>query len=92
MESITINSAGVHADLLSNVKPFKASDPDSIPTFLLQEIAFQIAPSLAVLFQASLNKCKLPADWKVAYVVSCMFKKGDKLLPNNYRSISLTCL
>ena len=59
--------------------------------FLLKETAIQIAPSLAVVFQASLNQCKLPADWKVAHVVP-VFKKGDKSLPNNYRPISLTCL
>ena len=51
MESITINLAGV--DLLSNNKPLKASGPDDIPAFLLKEIAIQIAPSLAVDFQAS---------------------------------------
>ena len=33
MESITINPAGV-ADLLSNIKPFKALGPDGIPAFL----------------------------------------------------------
>ena len=89
MESITINPVGV-ADLLSNIKPFKASGPDDIPAFLLKEIAIQIAPSLAVVFQASLNQ---PADWKIAHVVPVhVFKKGDKSSPNNYRPISLTCL
>ena len=63
MEAITINPVGV--DLLSNIKPFKASGPDNIPAFLLKEIAIQIAPSLAVVFQASLNQCKLPADCEV---------------------------
>ena len=52
------NPAGV-ADLLSNSKPFKASGPDDIPAFLLKEITFQIAPSLPVVSQASLNQCKL---------------------------------
>ena len=90
IEPITINTAGV-ADLLSNIQPFKASGPDNIPAFLLKEIAFQIAPPLAVVFQASLNQCSLPADWKIAHVVP-VFKKGDKSSPNNYRPISLTCL
>ena len=90
MESITINPAGV-ADLLLNVKPFMGLSPDDIPAFLLKEITFQIVPSLAVVFQVSLNHCKLPADWKVAHVVP-VFKKGDKSSPKNYRPISLTCL
>ena len=90
MHSITISSAGV-AKLLSDIKPFKASGPDDILAYLLKEIAFQIAPSLAMVVQASLNQCKLAADWKVAHVVP-VFEKGDKSLPHNYRPISFTCL
>ena len=90
MHSITISFAGV-AKLLSDVKPFKASGPDDILAYLLKEIAFQIAPSLAMVFQASLNQCKLAADWKVAHVVP-VFEKGDKSLPHNYRPILFTCL
>ena len=48
IQPITISTAGV-TDLLSNIQPFKASGPDNIPAFLL-EIAFQIAPPLAVVF------------------------------------------
>ena len=70
---------------------FKASGPDDIPAYLLKEIAFQIAPSLAMVFQVSLNQCKLAADRKVAHMVP-VFKKGDKSSPHNYRPISLTCL
>ena len=70
---------------------FKASGPDDIPAYLLKEIAFQIAPSLAMVFQVSLNQCKLAADWKVAHMIP-VFKKGDKSSPHNYRPISLTCL
>ena len=90
MHSITVSSAGV-AQLPSDIKPFKASGPDETPASLLKEIAFQIAPSLAMIFQASLNQCKLAADWKVAHMVP-VFKNGDKSSPHNYRPISLTCL
>ena len=44
-----------------------------------------------MVFQASLNQCSLPADWKIAHVVP-VFKKGDKSSPDNDRPISLTCL
>ena len=44
IKSITINTVGV-TDLLSNIQPFKSLGPDSIPVFLLKEIAFQIASS-----------------------------------------------
>ena len=90
MDPIKISPTGV-AELLSNIKPFKASGPDNIPAYLLKELASQIAPSLTVVFQASLNQCKLPTEWKVAHVVP-VFKKGSKSSPNNYRPISLTCL
>ena len=91
-EPITINTAGV-ADFLSNIQPLKASGPHNIPAFLIKESAFQSALplDLAVVFQASLNQCNLPTDWKVAHVVP-VIKKGDKSSPNNYMPISLTCL
>ena len=90
MSPIIISPAGV-ANLLSNIKPFKAMGPDNIPAYLLKEIDLQISSFLAMIFQASLNQCKLPAEWKVAHVVP-VFKKGDRSSPNNYRPISLTCL
>ena len=55
-------------------------------SYLLKEIAFQIALSLAMVFQASFNQCKLAADWKVAHMVracTCVYK-GDKSSLHNY--------
>ena len=54
MQPISINPAGV-ASLLSGLKPFKATGPDEIPAYLLKEIANQLAPSLTLVFKASLN-------------------------------------
>lgn len=51
-----------------------------IPVKLLKEIPFQIAPSLAIVFQSLVNQCKLSADWKVTHVIS-LFKKGGKSSP-----------
>ena len=87
MDPIKISPTGV-AELLSNIKPFKASGPDNIPAYLLKELASQIAPSLTVVFQASLNQCKLPTEWKVAHVVP-VFKKGSKSSPNNLTTTDL---
>ena len=91
MHSVTVSSVGV-TKLLSDIKLFKAPGPDDIPAYLLKEIASQIAPSLAMVFQASLNQCKLAADWKVVAHVVPVFKKGDKSSPHNYRPVSLTYL
>ena len=41
MHSITISSAGV-AKLLSDIKPFKVSGPDDIPTYLLTKFLFKL--------------------------------------------------
>ena len=65
--------------LLQNLNPHKASRPDSIPTRFLKEAAFEIATALTHVYQASLQKGKVPiaSDWKHANV-SQLFKKGDR--------------
>jgi hypothetical protein len=49
MEDIKINSKGVHK-LLKNLKPHKATGPDSIPSFILKAAADQLAPILTELY------------------------------------------
>ena len=60
--------------LLQNLKPYKGSGPDKIPTRLLKECAKEIAPSLVLLFQASLKQSIVPTEWKHAFVTP-NFKK-----------------
>jgi hypothetical protein len=85
---ITVTVAGV-AKLLRHLKPDKASGPDNIPNIALKTLADSIAPSLAVIYQLSLDTGRLPQDWLSANV-ACAFKKGDRHSPANYRPISLT--
>jgi hypothetical protein len=85
---ITVTVAGV-AKLLRHLKPDKASGPDNIPNIALKTLADNIAPSLAVIYQLSLDTGRLPKDWLSANV-ACAFKKGDRHSPANYRPISLT--
>ena len=85
---ITISAIGV-TKLLKDLNPYKASGPDDIPNQVLKTLAKQIGPSLAFIFQVSLDSGKLPTDWLSANV-SCAFKKGDRHLASNYRPISLT--
>ena len=69
--SVTLNGV---IKLLQNLKPYKASGPDKIPTRLLKEGAKEIAPSLVLLFQASLKQSIGPTEWKHAFVPP-IFKK-----------------
>ena len=46
---------------------------------------------MQVLFERSIQTCKLPTKWCRAQVTP-VFKKGDKSSAANYRPISLTCI
>ena len=50
MPPITVHTEGV-AKLLSQIKSYKSPGPDSIPAFLLKEVAFQLAPPLLWYFR-----------------------------------------
>ncbi|CAC5393460.1 unnamed protein product [Mytilus coruscus] len=56
---------------------------------LLKEIAESIAKPLCIIFNQSLESKTVPNDWKNA-MISAIFKKGNKSLAKNYRSVSLT--
>ena len=90
MPEIKVDWKGVHK-LLKNLKTHKATGPDSIPAFILKAAADELAPSLAILFQLSLDQGGIPADWREALVVP-IFKKGDKHQASNYRPVSLTSI
>ena len=55
MDDFKINTKVVHT-LLKNLKPHKATGPDSIPSFILKTAADQLAPFLTDLYQTSLHK------------------------------------
>jgi len=54
-------------------------------------MAMDLAPSLTLIFQASLHRGDVPDDWKKVQVVP-IHKKGDRSSPGNYRLISLTSI
>jgi len=87
---IEVHTDGV-VQLLSNIQVNKASGPDNLPARFLKEVAYEIAPTLTKIFQASLDQGHLPSIWKTAIVVP-IFKKGNRSDPGNYRPVSLTCI
>ena len=52
---------------------------------------FEFAPSLAMIYKASLGQGQLPQEWKHANIVP-IYKKDDRSSPLNYRPVSLTCI
>ena len=90
MQNIEFSIQGV-AKLLSNLKPNKASGPDKIAARFLKEMASVLAPSLTLIFKASLAQGILPDDWKKAFIIP-VYKKGDRSCAAKYRPISLTSL
>ena len=88
MRKIIVSPNGV-TKLLRDLKPHKASGPDSIPTYILKMAADEISPVLTKIFQTSLDTGEVPADWRKANIVP-LFKKGDKHQASNYRPVSLT--
>ena len=87
---ITVSEAGVR-QLLEYIKPHKATGPDGIPARLLKDYAADLAPVLSHIYQASLNQGRVPADWKLTWVIP-MFKKGARNSYSNYRPISITSI
>ena len=90
LSNIKVHVQGV-VKLLKNLNPHKATGPDNLPSRLLKEVADEIAPSLTLLFQATLTQGCIPAVWKEG-LITPVFKKGDRSIASNYRPISLTSI
>ena len=61
--------------------------PDELHPRVLKELAAELGPVFARLFQQSLDKGEIP--WAN---ICPLYKKGDRALPSNYRPVSLTCV
>ena len=66
----------------------KAIGCDRISAKLLNDAAPVIAPSLATLFNRSLNSGFFPSSWKIGRVTA-LYKQGDRTNVNNYRPITI---
>ena len=79
------------------VKELKALQPNKSPGIdymyprVLKEMAEVLGKPVTLLFKKSLNDEELPAHWLQA-LITPIFKKGSKILPENYRPVSLTCI
>ena len=76
---------------LRELNTSKACGPDDCHPFFLKQCSEELYKPLCVIFQKSVDEGVLPHDWKTANV-TCIFKKGDKSDPSNYRPVSLTSI
>ena len=90
MEDIGVTKEGV-TKLLKGLKPSKALGPDELHPRVLKELASELGPIFAHLFQQSIDSGDIPKEWTLDNI-SPLFKKGDRSLVCNYRPVSLTCV
>jgi hypothetical protein len=76
-------------EILQNLDANKASGPDEVSTRLLKQTSEQIAPSLARIFNYSLQTGRFLGIWKEANVTPLYKNKRDREDLKNYRPVSL---
>ena len=88
-----VNSYGNVRTIVSDfVRLFsKSLGPDELHPRVLKELATELGPIFAHLFQQSIDSGDIPKEWTLANI-SPLFKKGDRSLACNYRPVSLTCV
>ena len=74
---------------LEKLNPSKSPGPDGMHPRVLRELKDQIAEPLCQLYRLSLQHGILPKEWKTGWV-SPIHKKSSRLIPSNYRPVSLT--
>ena len=77
--------------ILENLKTNKAAGPDGIHPRILKELASELTKILCNIYQRSLRDGILSKVKKYGHVTP-IFKKGKKVLPNNYLPVSLTSI
>ena len=82
MPEIEVNWKGVHK-LLKGLKPFKATEPDLIPAFILKAAADELAPILTRIYFTRLPLIQAKFCLRDAWIVP-VFKKGAKHKAANY--------
>ena len=90
MNDVVVSAVGV-TKLLKGLNPSKALGPDELHTRVLKQLASELGPVFAHLFQQSIDTGEIPKERFLANICP-LFKTGDRSLACNYRSVSLTCV
>ena len=67
MNAITVSTEGV-TKLLKDLNPSKAMGPDKLHPRILKELAAELGPVFAHLFQQSLDTGEIPEEWSLANI------------------------
>ena len=78
MDEIVVTKERV-TKLLKGLNPSKALGPDELHPRVLKELAKELGPVFAHLFQQSINTGEIPKEWLLANICP-LFKKGDRSL------------
>ena len=90
MNDIAVSKDGV-IKLLKGLNPSKALGPDELHPRALKELATELGPVFAHLFQQSIDTGEIPKEWSLANICP-LFKNSDRSLVCNYRPVFLTCV
>ena len=92
MPDIFITTQGIE-NLINDFKIHKASGPDALSPWILEETSNIIALILQIIFQATLHSGRVPINWTTAFVTP--IKKSNNIvlyLSIIYQYVSLTCI
>ena len=90
IRNLSITLKGVQK-LLEKINISKATGSDLISGRMLNMLAPELASIVHAIFTQSLETGELPRDWSLANVAP-IFKKDNRVLAENYRPVSLTCM
>ena len=74
--------------VIKSLKNSKSTGIDHIDTFVMKLVATDVVGPLTHIVNMSIAKSTFPTPWKHAKVVP-LLKKGDPLIPKNYRPVAL---
>ena len=72
--------------LLKDLIPSKSLGPGELHPRVLKELATELGPVFAHLFQQSIDTGEIPKEWSLANICP-LFKKTGRSLPCNYRQV-----
>ena len=90
MNDIVVSKDGL-IKLLKGLNHSKALGPDELHPRVLKELAIELGPVFAHLFQQSIDTGEIPKDWSLANICP-LFKNSGRSLACNYRPVSFTCV